>query len=162
MKSTSTLIAALLFTGLQALTAADEAAKVTFADDVFPILDNKCVSCHNTDEAKGGLDLASFGATMAGGSGGAVVISENPKSSRLYTLAAHTEEPIMPPKGTKATDEELKIISDWIAGGLLETKNSKAKKKPTNPKSTSIPLPLRENPKGLRPCLSTSFWSPRS
>ena len=128
MKSTSTLIAALLFTGLQALTAADDAAKVTFADDVFPILDNKCVSCHNTDEAKGGLDLASFGATMAGGSGGAVVISENPKSSRLYTLAAHTEEPIMPPKGTKATDEELKIISDWIAGGLLETKNSKAKK----------------------------------
>lgn len=128
MKRTSPLVIALLFSGLSVLTAADEAAKVTFADDVFPILDNKCVSCHNTDEAKGGLDLASFGATMAGGSGGAVVISEDPKSSRLYTLAAHTEEPIMPPKGTKATDEELKVIAAWISGGLLETKNSKAKK----------------------------------
>ncbi len=128
MKSTVSLTFTLLFTGLQALTAADEAAKVTFADDVFPILDSKCISCHNTDEAKGGLDLASFGATMSGGSGGAVVISENPKSSRLYTLAAHTEEPIMPPRGTKATDAELKIIADWISGGLLETKNSKARK----------------------------------
>ncbi len=128
MKLTTSLTTALLFSGLQALAAAEEPAKVTFADDVFPILDNKCLSCHNTDEAKGGLDLASFGATMTGGSGGAVVVSGDPKSSRLHTLAAHTEEPIMPPKGTKATDEELKVIAAWIAGGLLETRNSKAKK----------------------------------
>jgi hypothetical protein len=128
MKSPATLITVLLFSGLQAVPAAEEPAKVTFADDVFPILDNKCVSCHNTDEAKGGLDLASFGATMTGGSGGAIVVSADPKASRLYTLAAHTEEPVMPPKGTKATDEELKVIAAWITGGLLETKNSKAKK----------------------------------
>ena len=69
MKANRTLAAMLLLFGLQALNAAEEGAKVTFADDVFPILENKCVNCHNTDEAKGGLDLASFGATMTGGSG---------------------------------------------------------------------------------------------
>ncbi|MEQ1839532.1 MAG: c-type cytochrome domain-containing protein, partial [Verrucomicrobiales bacterium] len=74
MKANRTLAATILLFGLQALNAAEEGAKVTFADDVFPILENKCVNCHNTDEAKGGLDLASFGATMTGGSGGAVVI----------------------------------------------------------------------------------------
>ena len=42
-----------------ALLGADAGPKKTFADDVFPILDAKCLSCHNTDEAKGGLDLAS-------------------------------------------------------------------------------------------------------
>lgn len=102
--------------------------KITFVDDVLPILENKCNSCHNADEAKGGLNLATFAATLTGGSGGEVVISEDPNSSRLFTLAAHTEEPIMPPKGTAATEAELKIISDWIAGGLLETKDSKARK----------------------------------
>ncbi|PAW64271.1 MAG: hypothetical protein B9S36_02850 [Verrucomicrobiia bacterium Tous-C2TDCM] len=110
------------------LAGADAVAKKTFADDVFPILDSKCLSCHNTDEAKGGLDLASYAATLAGGSGGAVVVSEDPKSSRLFTLSAHLEEPVMPPKGSKMTEAELKVLSDWIAGGLLETKGSKAKK----------------------------------
>ena len=111
-----------------ALLGADAGPKKTFADDVFPILDAKCLSCHNTDEAKGGLDLASYAATLAGGSGGSVVVSEDPKASRLFTLSAHIEEPVMPPKGTKMTEAELKVISDWITGGLLETKNSKARK----------------------------------
>lgn len=112
-----------------ALFAAEaDAKKVTFVDDVLPILENKCTNCHNPDEAKGGLDLSSFSATLAGGSGGEIVISQDPDSSRFFTLSAHKEEPIMPPKGSAATEAELKIMSDWIAGGLLETKNSKARK----------------------------------
>lgn len=112
---------------IPALTA-DEKTKVTYADHVLPILENKCVNCHNADEAKGGLDLSTYAATMNGGSGGDVVTSEDPGSSRLFTLSAHTEEPFMPPKGTPADEKELKILSDWIAGGLLETSSSKARK----------------------------------
>ncbi|MDF1825158.1 MAG: hypothetical protein P1U68_10980 [Verrucomicrobiales bacterium] len=108
--------------------SAEDAAKVTFADHVFPILENKCLNCHNADEAKGGLDLSTYGATLTGGSGGEIVVSEDPGSSRLFTLSAHTEEPFMPPKGTPANEKELKVLSDWIAGGLLETSNSKARK----------------------------------
>ncbi len=127
--SVSTLLAGILVLGTSNHgLSADEKAKVTFIDDVLPILENRCNNCHNPDEAKGGLNLATFSATLTGGSGGEIVISEDPGSSRLFTLAAHTEEPIMPPKGTKMTEKELKIVSDWIAGGLLETKNSKARK----------------------------------
>lgn len=107
---------------------AEEKDKVTFADHVFPVLESKCVNCHNADEAKGGLDLSTYAATLAGGSGGDVVTSEDPGGSRLFTLSAHTEEPFMPPRGTKANEAELKILSDWIAGGLLETSSSKARK----------------------------------
>ncbi len=128
MKAVQLSALIVFFIGASASQAADEGAKVTFVDHVFPILEDKCVNCHNTDEAKGGLDLASYGATLTGGSGGEVVVSEEPGASRLFTLAAHTEEPVMPPKGTQASDAELKIISDWIAGGLLETGNSKARK----------------------------------
>lgn len=127
MKTPATIWNAACLAILSTAGYAAEDKKVTFADDVFPILENKCVNCHNADEAKGGLDLSSFSATLSGGSGGEVVTSQDPGSSRLYTLAAHTEEPIMPPKGSKADDKELKIISDWIAGGLLETKSSKAR-----------------------------------
>ncbi|HRQ89297.1 MAG TPA: hypothetical protein PLA50_10895, partial [Bacteroidia bacterium] len=77
-KSTPSLAAALVLLAPFAGHAAGEAPKVTFADDVLPILEAKCVNCHNTDEAKGGLDLASYGATLNGGSGGAIVISEDP------------------------------------------------------------------------------------
>ncbi|MEM7603021.1 MAG: c-type cytochrome domain-containing protein, partial [Verrucomicrobiota bacterium] len=102
--------------------------KINYVDHVLPVLENKCLNCHNADEAKGGLDLSTYGATMDGGSGGDVVTSEDPGSSRLFTLSAHTEEPFMPPRGSKANEKELKVLSDWIAGGLLETSNSKARK----------------------------------
>ncbi len=127
MKKTSTLLT-LLFTGSTLFSAEESGEKITYADHVLPILENKCVNCHNADEAKGGLNLATYSATLTGGSGGEIVTSEDPGSSRLFTLSAHTEEPFMPPKGTKATAKELKILSDWIAGGLLETTASKARK----------------------------------
>ena len=99
MKKVSTL----LITSLALATAAQadpSKEKVTFVDHVLPILENKCVNCHNADEAKGGLNLATYSATLTGGSGGEIVVSEDPGSSRIYTLSAHLEEPIMLPKGT--------------------------------------------------------------
>ena len=102
--------------------------KVTFEDHVLPIFEAKCLNCHNPDESKGGLDLSTYSATMNGGSGGEVAISEDPLGSRVYSLMAHAEEPYMPPKKPKAPDEELQVIADWISGGMLETKDSTAKK----------------------------------
>ena len=42
--------------------------KITFQDHILPLLENKCLNCHNPDEAKGGLDLSTYGAAMTGGS----------------------------------------------------------------------------------------------
>lgn len=159
--------------------AADDAKKVTFVDDILPILENKCLNCHNPDEAKGGLDLSSYASMLAGGSGGDVVTSEDPGASRLYTLMSQTEEPFMPPKKPKAPDTELKLIADWINGGILETKNSKARKsdKPKLDMSTITstgkpegppPMPehlilqpdvITERPTSV-PALAHSPWAP--
>ncbi|MEM6278443.1 MAG: c-type cytochrome domain-containing protein, partial [Verrucomicrobiota bacterium] len=113
---------------LSLAVAEEKKEKITYVDHVLPILENKCVNCHNADEAKGGLDLSTYSATLSGGSGGDVVASEDPGSSRLFTLTAHTEEPFMPPRGTRANEKELKVLSNWIAGGLLETSSSRARK----------------------------------
>ncbi|MCE9564670.1 MAG: hypothetical protein K8U57_21770, partial [Planctomycetes bacterium] len=46
--------------------------KVTYADHILPIFRAKCGTCHGADQAKGGLVLDNYGATMQGGASGAV------------------------------------------------------------------------------------------
>jgi DNA repair exonuclease SbcCD ATPase subunit len=113
---------------LSAPAFAQDGEKITYEDQVRPLLENKCFSCHNPDKKKGDLDLTSMGALMTGGGGGAIVDSGNPSSSRLWTSCAKKEEPFMPPEGAALSAKELDILSKWIAGGVLETKSSVAKK----------------------------------
>src|SRR3954452_2598574 len=111
---------------LAALSAAPEDKKVTFADQVATIFQQRCNSCHNGDKQKGGLSLESFGAAMKGGGSGAVIEPGDPDNSRLFALVSHSEEPKMPPNSPKIPDAELAVIKAWIAGGALENSGSKA------------------------------------
>ena len=60
-----------------ALRAEDDAsktkAKVTYDDDVRPLLKRRCASCHSGDRTEGDLDIANFVALMQGGGSGAVI-----------------------------------------------------------------------------------------
>ena len=105
--------------------AADK--KFNYDEHVRPIFADRCLSCHNPDKAKGGLDLTTYTSTMQGGSSGEIVSSGDPGSSRLFLSVSHAEEPKMPPKGEKLAQGRLDLISSWISGGLLENSGSKAK-----------------------------------
>jgi len=105
---------------------ADEAPKITYADHVFPILESNCLNCHNADEAKGGLDMSSYNSLLQGGSGGEIVAAGDPGGSRVMELIRHEAEPVMPPRGGKLPARDIATVADWIAGGLLETKDSLA------------------------------------
>ena len=98
----------------------------TYDQDVLPVLRQHCVGCHGTDKQRGGLNVATFAAAMQGGSSGAVVTPGDPDKSRLYTLAAHKEEPKMPPKADKIPDAQLDVIRLWIEQGARENAASKA------------------------------------
>ena len=124
---TSSFLVLLLFILVFLTPLANGADKVTYDDHLRPILADKCLSCHNPDKAKGGLDLSTYSSLMQGGSSGEIVSAGNPESSRLFRSVAHLEEPFMPPKADKLTEIRLKLISDWIAGGLLENSGSKVK-----------------------------------
>ncbi|MBK8095149.1 MAG: hypothetical protein IPK32_25055 [Verrucomicrobiaceae bacterium] len=110
------------------LHAQDAAEKITYQDQIRPLLENKCFSCHNPDKKKGDLDLTSFAALMTGGGGGAVVDPGNVDGSRLWTTCAKKEEPFMPPEGAPLSTKDLDLLAAWVKGGLLETKSSIAKK----------------------------------
>lgn len=106
--------------------AEKEAKKVTYVDHVQPIFREHCFSCHNRDDATNDLALDSYSAVMAGGAGGAAIEPGDPDSSRIYLLMSHQEAPEMPPEQDKLPEEQLAVIREWIAGGVLENTGSKA------------------------------------
>ena len=101
--------------------AADGAdpAKIDFAKDIQPILEFNCVSCHNADEAKGGLRYDTAEHFLKGGDGGPVFIAGKPEESLMVELSALPEDDpdVMPPKGRLLHEHELAKLKQWIAEG---------------------------------------------
>lgn len=125
--------------------------KITYDDHVFPVLESKCLNCHNPDKKKGDLDLSTYVGTMAGSSGGKIVLAGDGGSSKLYTVTVHTEEPVMPPEGDKIAKKDANIIRAWIDGGLLENKGSKAQKKKRPAFSLAAVPSANKRPEGPPP-----------
>lgn len=98
--------------------------KINFAEHVAPIFQARCNSCHNGDKQKGGLSLESFGSTMRGGGSGAVVEPGDADGSHLLGVVNQSEEPKMPPAGSKIPDAEIAILRQWIEAGAPETSGS--------------------------------------
>ena len=116
-------------------TSSRAAEKVTYDDHVLPVFQQSCLNCHNPDKAKGGLDLSTYSGSMKGGSGGRIAEPGDP-SSKLIAVVTHAAEPVMPPEGDKLGAREIDILRAWVEGGLLETKDSQAKK-PSKPRFDS-------------------------
>ena len=106
---------------------AHAAEKITFGDHMVPLFAKHCLNCHNQDKVAGSFDLSSYNALMDGVSGNAVVVPGDPDASTLYKVVAHTAEPKMPKDQARLADKEIELLRAWIAGGLLETDQSKAK-----------------------------------
>ena len=171
---------ALLATLLPTYLMAADAQKVTWDDHVFAVMEESCISCHNPDKAKGGLDLSTYNNLMKGGSSGASVTAGDPAASLLYKVMAHLEEPFMPQNKDKLPQAKIDVVKNWISGGLLETLNSKAKKakpavnialapgavtgKPDGPAAQPEYLPLEPAVVSERPAaisaIATSNWAP--
>lgn len=160
------------------LAADAQPSKVNFQDHVMPIFRNACLNCHNADKKKGGLDISSYGATIAGSDGSKVVMPGDADASLLYKTMAHLEEPKMPQKADKLPAKDLQVIKDWINGGALESANSRpglvkpkvdlsvvaAVGKPTGPVAFPKNLPTQLVVKPKRPgpltALASSPWAP--
>lgn len=90
---------------------------------IQPVLDKKCVSCHNPNKSKGDLRLDNYAALMAGGSDGSILskddFQESPLLQRIHLPL--TEKKHMPPKAkTQLTRAEIQVIEKWVALGAPE------------------------------------------
>ncbi len=97
---------------------------LVFPDLILPILEKKCISCHNASKIKGGLRMDEYEKLIAGGEHKDVIVAGKPEDSDLYKLAIlpKTEKRAMPPDGKVGlSNQELEIIYWWIEAGAANT-----------------------------------------
>ena len=70
-----------------------------FTNQIKAILEKNCISCHNQEKAKGGLDLTSPSGLMAGGESGHVIDPLSPEKSLLLEVLGYEGDIQMPPRG---------------------------------------------------------------
>src|SRR5215467_13694617 len=112
-----------------AVASAQPSKKVTYDDDVRPILARRCFTCHGNGEARNGLSLESFAGVMKGGASGDAVQPGRPATSLLYQAVAQEKDGIvkMPLGQPKIPESELAVILEWIQRSVLENANSPPK-----------------------------------
>ena len=89
-------------------------AAISFAADVLPILESRCVNCHGGRETEEGLVLRTYDEVMAGSDNGPVIVPGDIAGSYLVELITKLE---MPKRGPKLTPVQIQIITDWVAAG---------------------------------------------
>lgn len=91
------------------------ADKVDFVLDIAPIFRDHCIGCHNPDDVKGGVSLATFKDLVATG----YVVAGMPHKSPLLKIvtANGANPPAMPKKGLPLSRRQVALIHRWIANG---------------------------------------------
>jgi len=93
---------------------AANASGVSFANDVFPIIDSRCINCHGGERIEEGLVMLSYNDLLAGSDNGPVIVPGDPTNSLLVELVASQK---MPKRGPKLTPPQVQLITEWVAAG---------------------------------------------
>jgi len=102
------------------------AGPVDFEKEILPILTRNCLACHSASKPESELVLENPQTIQKGGSQGPAVLPGKPHESLLLTVAAHKDEPVMPPAGNTVnaknlTSAELGLLKLWIQQGAQGT-----------------------------------------
>lgn len=87
---------------------------VSFANDVLPILESRCIKCHGGDKIEEGLLMRTYEEIMAGSDNGPIVVPGDVANSLMVELVTANE---MPKRGPKLTPPQIQIITEWVAAG---------------------------------------------
>src|ERR1051326_4494313 len=109
------------------------------------ILKTECFACHNVEKKKGGLLLTSRETVLKGNDEGAVVVPGKPDSSRLLKALSAGADPHMPPK-KQLTEAQVKVMRDWIKGGVAWDARALADNDADAPPVTLAALPASYQP----------------
>ncbi len=117
------LSATLALTGESGATAAEE--QVSFKLDVYPILESRCVACHNPGGdgyGASGLDLSSYQGLIKGTKYGPIVVPGDPLTSNLNVLVEGRASPEirMPHDQRPLLRYQTLIIRDWVKQGASD------------------------------------------
>lgn len=94
--------------------------ETTFDKFVYPILDQKCKSCHNDQKTKGQLNMNTIEKIKKGGKNGQLWVGNDTLNSHILKRAYLDleDKKHMPPKGKpQLSTQELQILKKWIQEG---------------------------------------------
>ncbi|MBM3795327.1 MAG: DUF1553 domain-containing protein [Acidobacteria bacterium] len=94
--------------------SAEQAGRKLYAEQVRPLLEKQCQSCHAGTMRQGGLDVTTRAGLLQGGGSGAAVVPGRAQDSLLLKLISHQEQPHMPPRAAKLPAEVAALVALWI------------------------------------------------
>lgn len=119
-------IAALLFFSAMVsvlISGCSSEPEISYAQDVQPILEKNCLSCHQAGgvgQKASGFSMASYDDLMKGTEGGPMVIAGDVEGSNMVVLMEGRADPsISMPHGKMdpVPGADILIIKNWIAQG---------------------------------------------
>lgn len=98
----------------------EEMGEVSFASDILPIMESRCIKCHGgvrddgTQRIEEGLSLLTVEDILAGSTWGSVVEPGDVAGSYLYEVVENGD---MPDNEPRLLPRELRLIAAWIRQG---------------------------------------------
>ena len=113
---------------LMAVLQSNLVGVIDFRQEVWPILEKRCIECHREPyekngllkKPKAGLRLDGAAYILHGSDEGTVVVVDHPSKSALYqrVILPENDADHMPPKGDSLTTNQKEILRMWIAEGV--------------------------------------------
>ena len=121
------LVVAALLGAVLRPSGADEGSTrdVDFRADVYPILKSRCFACHTETNSKSGLRLDTRPDILGETNGRPLAVPGKSAESRLILAVTGKlgKDKLMPRKGPRLSDEEIRILRTWVDAGLRWDEN---------------------------------------
>ena len=90
-----------------------------YEDLIHPVMEEKCIACHNQNLASGGLNMSSIESMIKGGNSGAGIQNGSPFESLIYKRVSfpHDHPKFMPPTGVPLSYDQIATLEWWIDNG---------------------------------------------
>lgn len=92
---------------------------MVYEDLIHPVLEEKCMACHNQNQAYGGLNMTAFESMIKGGNSGVGIQKGNPYKSLIYKRVSFPQDHLkfMPPAGVPLSYDQVATLEWWIDNG---------------------------------------------
>ncbi len=90
---------------------------LSFETHIAPIINDKCVNCHNAQRASANLKLDTYAGMKQGGRSGVLLVPGNPNSSLIIRKLVAPDNQRMPRNGEALKRDQIQLIARWIVDG---------------------------------------------
>jgi cytochrome c553 len=122
---------------------------------VRPVLASRCLSCHASGKAMGGLALDTREALLRGGKSGPSIEAGNAAGSLLLQAVRHQHENLKMPMGQpKLSEDQIKDLAEWVTAGAPWPEHSAAVSNPHKMKAGYTVTPEQRSFWAFRPIVN--------